>query len=44
MTSKLNFNDLNVNMSDQDSNLNLDFGSKSMVVIGDFYNFLHLAG
>ena len=37
--SKLTFNDLNVNMQkifDEDGILNLDFGGKSMLVIGDF--------
>ena len=39
MISKDTFNDLNVNMRkifDEDGNLDLDFGGKSMLLIGDF--------
>ena len=43
MISELTFNDLNVNMQnvfDEDDILNLDFGGKSMLVIGDFLQLL----
>ena len=43
MISELTFNDLNVNMQNvfnEDDILNLDFGGKSMLVIGDFLQLL----
>ena len=43
MISELTFNDLNVNMQnvfDEDDILNLDFGGKSMLLIGDFLQLL----